>query len=145
MRAAHEQWFARITGPGEPTSVEDRKWPARLRHQSRGLLTHWGLDRLVDIVDTPLTEMVTNALVHGGGGDIGFRMIRTDRGVRVEVADSSPASASALRASPDEEHGRGLLMVQAFSDSWGTRARGGGVGKWMWAYFATAAGKEVPR
>ncbi len=143
IRAVHEQWFALASRPGEPLAVDDLKWPARLRWQSRALLTHWELDGLVDRVDRVLTEMVTNALVHGGGGAIGFRMTLTGGGVKIEVADSSTAPSHLVRAAPDDEGGRGLFLVHAFSDSWGTRARRRG--KWTWAFLATPAGAEGAR
>ncbi|MFI6688342.1 ATP-binding protein [Streptomyces sp. NPDC050485] len=144
VRVVHEQWFPRTAGPGEDLTVEDRKLPERLRLQSRGLLGHWELDCLVDRVNTVLSEMVTNALVHGGG-DLGFRIIRTNGGVRVEVADRSTASAHVVHADPDDEHGRGLFLVHAFSDSWGIRAREGRVGKWTWAFLATPSEAEGTR
>lgn len=141
VRAAYEQWFARTSSSGLDLSIEDRKWPERLRWQSGTLLTHWGLDGLVGGANTVLTEMVNNALVHGGGGNIGVRITLMGGGVKIEVADSSSAPARLVRAAPNDEGGRGLFLVHAFSDSWGTRARRRG--KWTWAFLATPGAEGV--
>ncbi|MER5563754.1 ATP-binding protein [Streptomyces sp. NPDC002506] len=146
VRAAHELWFARTSPPAtlaEGHDIEDRKWPERMRHQSRGLLEHWELEGLIDRVDTVLTELVNNALVHGGGASVGFRMTLTEAGLLVEVADSAPDLVSHVVYDEPEEHGRGLLLVDAFADDWGTRPRD--VGKWTWAAFAVPARTEGAR
>ncbi|MEV6726382.1 ATP-binding protein [Streptomyces xanthochromogenes] len=144
VRAAHELWFARTPPPGEGLDIENLKWPMRLRHQSRGLLKHWRLEGLGDRVGTVLAELVNNALVHGGGSAIGFRLTLTEAGVLVEVADSTAALVSPVVYEDPDEHGRGLLLVEAFADDWGTRPRGDGVGKWTWASFTAPARTEGP-
>lgn len=146
IRAAHEQWFARTSpSAGEALAPEDLKWPTRLRHQSRGLLRHWDLEALADRVGTVLAELVNNALMHGGGTAIGFRLTLTEAGLLVEVADSTTdLSSQVVHADPDE-HGRGLLLVKVFADTWGTRPRGNMAGKWTWAAFTTPARTEGPR
>ncbi|MFI5705187.1 ATP-binding protein [Streptomyces xanthochromogenes] len=147
VRAAHELWFARTSSPGEGLDIEDRKWPERLRHQSRGLLRHWKLEGLIDRVDTVLTELVNNALVHGGGVAIVFRLALTDAGLLVEVADSTADLVSQVAHDAPDEHGRGLLLVAAFADDWGTRPREGAGkwGKWTWATFTAPARTEGAR
>ncbi|WP_167163197.1 ATP-binding protein [Streptomyces sp. MBT27] len=139
VRAAHEQWVARTGWPRLPLTDEDRKWPERLRHQSRGLLMKWGLEFLSDRVETVLTELVTNALVHGGGDSIGFRLTLTEGGLLIEVADSSPGMARVVHAGPDAESGRGLLLVEVVADDWGVSPRRHADGKWTWAAFNTAS------
>ncbi|MFD7537568.1 ATP-binding protein [Streptomyces sp. NPDC059819] len=138
VRAEHEQWFARTSPPPKDLGIEDLKWPERLRYQSRGLLRQWKLESLIDRVDTVLTELVNNALVHGGGASVGFRITLTEAGLLVEVADSVPDLVCHVVYDDPEEHGRGLLLVDAFADDWGTRPRGD-AGKWMWATFAVPA------
>lgn len=142
VRAAHELWFARTSPPGEDLDIEDLMWPRRLRHQSRGLLKHWRLEGLSDRVGAVLTELVNNALVHGGGATIGFRLTLTEAGLLVEVADSTAALVSQVVYEDPDEHGRGLLVVEVFADDWGTRPRGDGAGKWTWATFTAPARTE---
>ncbi|MEU8963447.1 ATP-binding protein [Streptomyces sp. NPDC048491] len=145
MRAEHEQWFARTSPPTKNLDVEDRKWPERLRYQSRGLLRQWKLESLIDRVDTVLTELVSNAVVHGGGRVIGFRLALAEAGLLVEVADSSPNLAQVVDAAPEDENGRGLLLIEVFADDWGTRPRADGAGKWTWATFSATARPDGAR
>ncbi|MFE9559047.1 ATP-binding protein [Streptomyces sp. NPDC006703] len=135
VRAAHEQWFARTSWPRLALADEDRRWPEQFRHQSRGLLRRWKLEGLADRVDTVLTELVSNAVVHGGGPAIGFRLTLAEAGLLIEVADRSTELAHIVNADPDDENGRGLLLVEAFADAWGTRPRSDAGGKWTWAAF----------
>ncbi|MEU2949741.1 ATP-binding protein [Streptomyces xanthochromogenes] len=116
----------------------------QLRHLSRGLLRHWRLESLSDRVETVLAELVNNALVHGGGSAIGFRLTLTDAGLLVEVADSTAALVSQVVYEDPDEHGRGLLLVEAFADAWGTRPWGD-AGKWTWATFTAPARTEGAR
>jgi hypothetical protein len=129
-------WFTRAAEPGEPLADEDLAWPGRFRRISRALLKLWGLAALRDGVDTVLTEMITNALEHGGGIEVGVRIIRTATGVWIEVADSAPKPPATLPTGLDAEEGRGLLMIGAVADQWGFRDRAFTPGKWAWAYFA---------
>lgn len=64
-------------------------------------------------------ELVTNALMHGGGRfslaiDLGH-----DR-VRVAVSDRSPDVPRVIHPSGDGEHGRGMAIIDALASAWGT-------------------------
>lgn len=50
-------------------------------------------------------------------------------GVRVEVADSSPAMPLAMTGDPLDDGGRGLVLVDAVTDEWGVIKRWDGGGK----------------
>uniref|UniRef100_UPI003F491D64 ATP-binding protein n=1 Tax=Streptomyces sp. CA-136453 TaxID=3240050 RepID=UPI003F491D64 len=145
VRAAHELWFARTSPPAEDLDVEDLKWPGRFRRISRALLNFWGLHALQDSVATVLTEMLTNALQHGGGSDIGVRILRTAMGVQIEVADSAPPPQGVAPAGSAAEEGRGLLMIGVEADEWGYRDRAFTPGKWTWATFTAPARAEGTR
>ncbi|MEU5436465.1 ATP-binding protein [Streptomyces sp. NPDC020719] len=140
--SAHEQWFTRVAEQGEPLLAEDLAWPERFRRISRALLRFWGLACLRDGVDTALTEMLSNALIHGGGGAIGVRTVRTDTGVWIAVADNAPPVPPTPLLDPDAEHGRGLLLVAAVSDRWGIKDRSMH-GKWTWAFFSVPSAAET--
>lgn len=64
-------------------------------------------------------ELVTNALVHGGGR---FSLtVQMDEAVlRVSVADRSLEVPRVLRPSGDREHGRGMAIIDALATAWGT-------------------------
>jgi anti-sigma regulatory factor (Ser/Thr protein kinase) len=86
-----------------------------------------GLGVAADAVDDAMlivSELVTNALVHGEGA----LRVRIDAdadtgSVRLTVADERPYGGLPLPAQPghDAEAGRGLLLVDALSMRWGSR------------------------
>lgn len=53
-------------------------------------------------------------------------------GVRVEVADSSPAVPLAITGDPLDDGVRGLVLVDAITDEWGVIKRWDGGGKTVW-------------
>ncbi|MCT9093491.1 ATP-binding protein [Streptomyces sp. ASQP_92] len=103
------------------------------------MLRHWKLEDLAGRVDIVLTELVSNAVLHGGGPAIGFRLTLAEAGLLVEVADSSPELVHVVDAGLEAENGRGLLLVGAFADAWGASPRSDAAGKWMWAAFSAPA------
>jgi anti-sigma regulatory factor (Ser/Thr protein kinase) len=76
------------------------------------------------------SEIVTNAIVHARTP---FRLVVEARraAVRVEVRDADPGRPVIHRPDPDEEHGRGLLIVQSIADSWGVDTGIGGKTVWF--------------
>jgi serine/threonine-protein kinase RsbW len=68
-----------------------------------------------------LSELVTNAIMHSRsrepGGYISVRVELLDRRVRVEVSDQGGPWAQPAQA--DEHNGRGLLIVDKLTRSWG--------------------------
>ncbi|PKW11741.1 Anti-sigma regulatory factor (Ser/Thr protein kinase) [Streptomyces sp. 1222.5] len=70
------------------------------------------------------SELVTNALVHAAGERIACRLHRTADRVRIEVEDQDggPGLPVVGRPGPDEQHGRGLFLVEALSSDWGVTA-----------------------
>jgi len=77
-----------------------------------------------------VSELVTNAMRHGGAP---IRLVAdtTPSGVRVEVYDGNGDAFPAIRdLRPDAPGGRGLRLVDALADRWGTI--GAGDGKCVW-------------
>ncbi len=75
-------------------------------------------DRAADIV-LVASELVSNAIEHGSGGDITIRVERDDDTVELVVASMSP-SLPMLRTEPaaaDALRGRGLQIVATLSDA----------------------------
>ncbi|MFG2633697.1 SpoIIE family protein phosphatase [Streptomyces sp. NPDC048362] len=90
----------------------------------RDTLQGWGLADIVDDAVVLTSELVTNAVVHAGThADV--LCLRTDDGVRVEVADRYPEREVPLQQEaislghPDREGGRGLQLCAALATRWG--------------------------
>jgi signal transduction histidine kinase/serine phosphatase RsbU (regulator of sigma subunit)/anti-sigma regulatory factor (Ser/Thr protein kinase) len=76
------------------------------------------------------SELVTNGLRHARGPyELSLR--RLSREVVLEVSDSSPLRPRRRRVDSDAESGRGLTIVEAVADRWGTRSTV--EGKVVWA------------
>ncbi|MER5460671.1 SpoIIE family protein phosphatase [Streptomyces sp. NPDC002668] len=90
----------------------------------RDTLQGWGYADVVDDAVVLTSELVTNAVVHAGtSADV--LCLRTEDGVRVEVADRYPEREIPIQGtglslgSPDRENGRGLLLCAALASRWG--------------------------
>jgi anti-sigma regulatory factor (Ser/Thr protein kinase) len=71
-----------------------------------------------------VTELVTNAVVHGGAGPetpIEVRVKATPQGVRAEIEHPGPEFEA--RPRPDEQH-YGLFLVEQIADRWGVEPLG---------------------
>ncbi|MFD8884988.1 ATP-binding protein [Streptomyces erythrochromogenes] len=103
----------------------------------------WGVTCRRDDVLLCVSELATNTLLHGVPPGRGYRlrMLRYDGTVRVEVHDSGGGRPRIGRRDPGAEGGRGLLLVAAVADRWGTAARV--PGKAVWCEFAVGAGAAV--
>jgi GAF domain-containing protein/anti-sigma regulatory factor (Ser/Thr protein kinase) len=102
------------------------------------------LTALLDEALLLVTELVTNAIVHAGT-DIELRIEPGDASLRVEVVDRSPGSLPVVRLAPSEtrEGGRGVFLLDALADEWGTRHFSGG--KSVWFHLGpTKAAAAVP-
>ncbi|WP_225095763.1 SpoIIE family protein phosphatase [Streptomyces sp. CoH27] len=89
-------------------------------------LRSWKVEEATDPVLLVVSELVTNALVHTQGPVRLDLMLRGDR-VRVCVSDSSPrAPAKPVIVDWESTGGRGLLLVEAMSESFGTVPVAGG-------------------
>ena len=92
--------------------------PARAREFVTSALAAWDADVLIPIATLLTSELVTNACLHGRPG-IELRLVRTPVGVRFEVFDASPLHPTPRSATPDEDGGRGLHLVQELAAAWG--------------------------
>jgi CheY-like chemotaxis protein len=105
---------AAAANPSPATTVDS---PRAARRYVQATLAGEDED-LLELVTLLVSELVTNALVHAGGGP--RVVVRLRRGqVRVEVADDDPR-LPALRV-PDDTGpgGRGLLIVDRSASRWG--------------------------
>lgn len=100
------------TGPGAPGHAREAVASLRSELDAR---THDDL-RLV------LSELVTNAVVHGPGGAIRVRVEVDDDGVvRGEITDDGSGIVRVRAATADEGGGFGLTIVDALAARWGVR------------------------
>ena len=121
----------------------ERRSVRAAREYVRDALADWGFGgaRADDVV-VCVSELATNALVHGVPPGRGYRLmlwLREEGQIRVEVHDSGDGEPG-VRV-PDGESGRGLVIVHALADRWGVGERV--PGKIVWCEFdvrAPAAG-----
>ncbi|MFF8845024.1 SpoIIE family protein phosphatase [Streptomyces sp. NPDC015127] len=90
----------------------------------RDTLQGWGYSDVVDDAVVLTSELVTNAVIHAGtSADV--LCLRSEDGVRIEVADRYPEREIPIQGtghplgSPDRENGRGLLLCAALASRWG--------------------------
>lgn len=114
-RAARRTLPARVRDRYLPT-VEAIGTARRLVHQ---VCQGWGLDRLAPAAGLVATELVGNAVRHAGTA-IDLVVTRTGRHLHLAVRDYAPEPARLVGPNgEDEPGGRGLLIVEAFTTSWG--------------------------
>jgi len=88
------------------------------------------LTPLIDEALLLVTELVTNAIVHAGT-EIQLDVETDAHTLRVEVIDRTPGLISPQPPSETREGGRGLLLLDALADEWGTRHFGWGKSVWF--------------
>ena len=76
------------------------------------------------------SELVTNALLHGAP-PVHLEVRETDDVIRISVTDEHPDIPTMRPMSQEDEHGRGLLLVEALSARWGVDARPPGKSVWF--------------
>lgn len=126
---------------------ERRSVPAA-RAFARDALMDWGGCGRAEDVLLCVSELATNALVHGVPPGRGFllRLVPygEDGGVRIEVHDSGGGVPVLPRQDVKEpcEGGRGLLLVSELADKWGVGERC--PGKIVWCEFEGRGCRNAP-
>ncbi|GAA1373940.1 ATP-binding protein [Streptomyces beijiangensis] len=131
MKAAFRERFYRRERQSVPAA----------REFTREALEDWGVrSRSYDIL-LCVSELTTNALIHGVPPGRGFllRVLPCDDGVRIEVHDSGDGVPAIGREADRavSESGRGLLLVEALADKWDVGERD--PGKVVWCEFGCLA------
>ncbi|MGW2748124.1 ATP-binding protein [Streptomyces sp. NPDC001450] len=99
-------------------------WVGRLRRIGTAKLRHWGLVSLIEPAQLLISELVTNALRYGSGPDMAFRFILATEVLVIEVDDGSPHTPRLRQPAPDDESGRGMVLVSAIATEWGVSPDG---------------------
>jgi serine phosphatase RsbU (regulator of sigma subunit)/anti-sigma regulatory factor (Ser/Thr protein kinase) len=89
-----------------------------------------GRAHLADDAALVMSELVTNAVLHGGGCT-GVDVLPAGDGLRIEVRDASRVPPVLSHASEASLTGRGLRLVSRLAAGWGAKAEDGG--KVVWA------------
>ncbi|MFC8009018.1 ATP-binding SpoIIE family protein phosphatase [Streptomyces cinereoruber] len=89
------------------------------RRHVREQLALWDLSDLEVTTELVVSELVGNVVRHASG-PVRLRLLRS-RTLICEVYDSSPTTPRIRRATSTDEGGRGLQLVAAVSQRWGTR------------------------
>ncbi|MFD7506051.1 ATP-binding protein [Streptomyces sp. NPDC059850] len=117
----HQQLFTRR----KPSIRASRQFVTRT-------LSEWGYTDRLDEIQICVSELATNALLHGvpPGRKFRVRVAADEQEVRIEVRDSGDGHPVSQAPQPDSEHGRGLLLVTELADAWGDIEHT--VGKTVW-------------
>lgn len=107
---------------------------------ARGFTSHtlhsWRVpDRTTEMAELVVSELVGNAVEHGGGS-AELELSLLDGAVRVDVVDHSRELPVLFSPDPVEDRHRGLLIVAALSTKWGSERIG--TGKTVWAELPCA-------
>lgn len=103
------------------------------------VLASWGLHRLTDDACQVAGELIANA--HPGGAHRLTLRLDAGRGVvRIVVRDHREGKPEERVAGPQDESGRGLLIVGTLADDWGYGHSP--AGNTVWAEFAVPGSVE---
>jgi anti-sigma regulatory factor (Ser/Thr protein kinase) len=117
---------ASIDLPPTPSSV-----PAA-RHLLLELLRAWDVPQDRDDAALLVTELVANVIDHvQGEASLTLETTVSDGWLRIAVADGSSVRPVVRELAHGQPRGRGLLLVKAIADRWGSEERGGGKRVWF--------------
>ena len=120
------QWRAQLELPIERTS------PALARRIVGTLLDAWNLVQFHDDLAVITSELVTNVYVHTPKADsLELEMIGSGEGVRLSIADGYAIKPVIKELDPETPTGRGLQIVQALANRWGSEEYESGKRVWV--------------
>ena len=116
------------------TFERDARSPREARRFVTDLLERWACEDALDTVHLLLSELVTNAVVHARSApEVAVRLLTSS--IRIEVGDEDPTLPEPASSELLGTSGRGLQILESYSQRWGVTPRDGGKVVWF----------EVPR
>ncbi|MFE1797804.1 ATP-binding protein [Streptomyces sp. NPDC059517] len=102
-----------------------------LRKSVRRTMRQWGAEAITDQAELAVSELATNVLKHVGDGTPAM-VVLEPRGdcLRVEVHDSGRSMPVLSEMCAEAECGRGLHLIAAMSQDWGTLRTAEGKAVW---------------
>ncbi|MGA5265775.1 ATP-binding protein [Streptomyces lydicamycinicus] len=149
--AARAELTKRLNGLLSETPGDGGSWPldrdvrapSRARRLVREQLARWELNELADTTELLVSELVTNALAHGCGPiRLCMSLSCQNRTLRCAIVDACPALPRLSLTQQDEEHGRGLFLLDRLAARWGSRRTA--VGKTVWFEVRTSISTSPP-
>jgi anti-sigma regulatory factor (Ser/Thr protein kinase) len=120
--------------------------PSCARLHAGAILHEWGLVDLSETAELVVSELMTNAVLAAaelpGAFRLGLpvvhlRLLADQHGLVIEVWDGNPQAPALTEAGPEDESGRGLMLVDALCERWGSEVVSGWNGKVVWAELQT--------
>jgi serine phosphatase RsbU (regulator of sigma subunit) len=127
--------------PGAPLGSASTMIQSRPQHVAAGrrftrdTLAGWDEAQLVPTACLLVSELLTNAIRHTSE-PIGLRLHHSDHEIIAEISDDHPRLPRKMLTAPADEYGRGLTLVEALADCWGSLPANGG--KIVWFTLATS-------
>ena len=139
-RITKDQFVSCVPFPAMVSSI------CTARMHTRDLMEKWDLMVMVDDAELIVSEMMTNAIkatnaippearypeLYDRLEVVCLCLYLLDEELEIDVWDPRPEPPTRREAMPDDEGGRGLLLVEALSRRWGIRWPSSG-GKIVWA------------
>ncbi|MGW3341709.1 SpoIIE family protein phosphatase [Nonomuraea rubra] len=107
---------------------DDPRAAGQAREYIRAQLSTWHLDALSMTTELLASELVGNVVRHAKG-PIRLRLLRSNM-LTCEVSDGSLTTPRPRRATATDEGGRGLQLISAIAQRWGTRYTANGKCVW---------------
>ena len=109
----------------------------------RATLVDWKLPSLTDVAELVVSELASNAVLHARHQSFRLTVRRLDEDqVRVAVIDRSRVEPTVATPDDEDDHGRGLALVDAVAERWGTDPMPWG--KRVWADLQAPAPAPAP-
>jgi anti-sigma regulatory factor (Ser/Thr protein kinase) len=113
--------------------------PREARRHAKAIALGFGLSELVDKIELAVSEIVTNAILatsHLDASGLTNPVVRLSLAsdlhcMLIRVWDASNQMPVRQEASPDDESGRGLMLVDFLASEWGAYQTE--IGKVVWA------------